>query len=277
MKLIYENEFGACTMTGDGAGAMAITEITGLSYPEQNVTCYTYAGTPGQVVGAVQELARTITIGLDIHKKRLGMDIHAIAKIFSHPGTLTVINKRFAKKISCRFVSFTKKEREDAIVSAVVQLVADNPYFHDTEHMSGQLLKREKLLSSPFTLPCVLSTRALQAVVFVEGDAPSEPVITITATEDAGEDATEIILQNETTGAKLVFSYRLSMGEELVVDIASRTICSNKTENMYPYLLRDSFLNQFTLPCGKNIISCKTAAPVYITLRYDNNYGEAMY
>lgn len=277
MKLIYENEFGTCTMKGSGAGGMAITEVSGLSFPEQNAVCYTYAGTPGQSVGAVQVLARTITIGLDICPKKLGMDIHAIARIFNHPGALTVSHKQMHRRILCRCVSFTKKEREDAIISAVVQLVADNPYFHDTAPREHLLLKFDKHLSSPFTLPCVVSTRKVQASVLVEGDAPSEPVITITATADSTGDAPEIVLKNTTTGAQITLHYGLCKGEELVVDIENRTITSNKTENMYPYLAQDSFLNQFALPQGKSEVFCHTVEPVYVTLRFDNNYGEAMY
>ena len=69
----------------------------------------------------------------------------------------------------------------------------------------------------------------------------------------------------------------LSHGEELTIDIKNRTILSSKTENMYPYLSRETFLNQFTLPCGMSVVSCKTQEPIFATLSYENNYAEAMY
>lgn len=277
MKLIYENEFGTCVMAGGGNGGMRITELTGLSLPERNETCYTYAGVPGQTLGEVQLLARTITINMDILCEKTGMDIHRIAKIFSREGKLTVSHKQIHRTIGCRCISFTKRERSESFISAVVQLVADNPYFHDIAPVRSAIMQKQALLSSPFTLPCAVSSRKVEASVMVTGDAPAEPVITIMGTSDSTLETPEIVIENETTGAKITLSYGLSQGEELVIDIKNRTITSNKTENMYPYLSRDTFLNQFTLPCGLSVVSCKTIEPIYATLSYENNYAEAMY
>lgn len=277
MKLIYENEFGTCVMAGGGNGGMRITELTGLSLPERNETCYTYAGVPGQTLGEVQLLPRTITINMDIICDKTGMDIHRIAKIFSQEGRLTVSHKNLHRTIGCRCISFTKRERSDALISAVVQLVADNPYFHDLQPVRSAIMQKEALLSSTFTLPCAVSSRKVEASVMVTGDAPAEPVITIMGTSDSTLENPEIVIENETTGAKITLSYGLSQGEELTIDIKNRTILSSKTENMYPYLSRDTFLNQFTLPCGLSVVSCKTQEPIYATLSYENNYAEAMY
>jgi len=277
MKLIYENEFGTCVMAGGGNGGMRITEITGLSLPERNETCYTYAGVPGQTLGEVQLLPRTITIHMDIVCERVGMDIHQIAKIFNHEGLLTVSHKSMHRVIRCRCIAFTKQERSDALISVVAQLLADNPYFHDSAPVRCVIMQRKALLSSTFTLPCAVSSRKVEASAMVTGDAPAEPVITIMGTSDTQLENPAIVIENETTGAKITLFYGLSQGEQLVIDIKNRTITSNKTENMYPYLSRDTFLNQFTLPCGLSVVSCKTIEPIYATLSFENNYAEAMY
>ena len=277
MKLIYENEFGTCVMAGGGNGGMRITELTGLSLPERNETCYTYAGVPGQTLGEVQLLARTITIHVDIVCEKTGMDIRRIAKIFGHAGRLTVSHKNLHRVIHCRCISFTKRERSDALISAVVQLLADNPYFHDIAPVSSAIMQKEALLSTPFTLPCMVSSRKVEASVMVTGDAPAEPVITIRGTSDSVLENPEIVIENETTGAKITLFYGLSQGEQLTIDIKNRTILSSKTENMYPYLSQDTFLNQFTLPCGVSVVSCKTIEPIFATISYENNYAEAMY
>lgn len=277
MKLIYENEFGTCVMAGGGNGGMRITELTGLSLPERSETCYTYAGVPGQTLGEVQLLPRTITIHMDIICEKTGMDIHRIARIFSQPGRLTVSHKSMHRAICCRCISFTKQERRDALISAVVQLLADNPYFHDLAPVRRVIMERKALLSSPFTLPCAVSSRTVKTSAMVTGDAPAEPVITLVGTSETTFENPEIVIENETTGAKITLSYGLSQGEELTIDIKNRTILSSKTENMYPYLSRDTFLNQFTLPCGMSVVSCKTKEPIFATLSYENNYAEAMY
>ncbi len=277
MKLIYENEFGACVMAGGGNGGMRITELTGLSLPERNETCYTYAGVPGQTLGEVQLLPRTITIHMDIVCEKTGMDIHQIAKIFGHAGLLTVSHKSMHRVIRCRCISFTKQERSDALISVVVQLLADNPYFHDIAPVRCVIMQRKALLSSPFTLPCMVSSRKVEASVLVTGDAPAEPVITLVGTSETTLENPEIVIENETTGAKITLFYGLSKGEQLTIDIKNRTILSSKTENMYPYLSRDTFLNQFTLPCGLSVVSCKTQEPILATLSFENNYAEAMY
>ncbi len=277
MKLIYENELGSCVMHGGGGKGFCITELSGLGFPECTEAHYTYAGIPGQVTGEIHPLARTITIKVDAGSGMDKQEIYRAAKIFHKAGILSLHHENRHRAISCRCVSFVKKERKEPIVSFVVQLVADNPYFHDLTKQQVQIMEQKNLISSPFFLPAVFSSRTVRGTAIVSGDVEAEPHITLFGLEDCPEDVTGIRLKNETTGAEISLSYGISAGETIVIDIGARTITSDKCENMYPYLSGDSFLNQFTLCAGANVISCHTDVPISAILSFENSYVEAMY
>lgn len=280
MNITFENKFGKITMAGGGqTSAWKIKEITGLGIPEKSYTFNTYAGAAGQELSTVSVLARTITVNVDIDCRKPQPSMSRAARILNADGTLIVHHGTKHRTISCRCVSFTKNEKKTAFFEGVLQFVADNPYFHDCREQKVVISHRVDKLALPFTLPAVFSTRVSEADLVVSGDAASEPVICLVGADPENTDYADnsVTIQNTVTGNFVKLNYKISCGEQVVIDIPNRTITSNMQENMFRYLSDDSFLNQFVLQSGANHVVCTTNVRVNAYCVYQNNYLEAMY
>ncbi|MBR4874659.1 MAG: phage tail family protein [Clostridia bacterium] len=279
MEIIFKNSYGKILMSGKNIlNAWKIREISGLGLPEKSYSYNTFAGVPGQELSQAQVLPRTITIAVDIERNCLS-EISRAARVLLHDGDLIICHKTKQRKIFVRCISFTKQERNDAINRAVVQFVADNPYFTDCEAKCDTVAMRTKNLTSDFTLPKKFSERKSKNILVVSGDSPSEPEIFISCLSDGfavgQENYVEII--NHTTKKSIRLDYELSYGEEIVIDVLNRKITSSTGKNMYAFLSKDSFLSDFYLDVGANEIECVCPFEVTVNAKYKNNYAEAMY
>ena len=279
MEILFKNSHGKILMSGGNIkNAWKIREISGLGLPEKSYSYNTYAGVAGQELSETQVLPRTITIGVDIERNCLS-EISRAAGVLSHDGELVICHKTKQRKIFVRCVSFVKQERNDAINRAVVQFVADNPYFTDSDMKCDTVATRTKNLTSDFTLPKKFSERKSKNILVVSGDERSDPEIYISCLSDGfavgQENYVEII--NHTTKKSIRLDYELSCNEEIVIDIENRKITSSLGKNMYVHLSADSFLSDFYLEPGANEIECICPFEVTVSAGYKNNYREAMY
>lgn len=277
MKLTYENEIGRVVLRGGTDSVYNITEIGGLSIPETMVDFVRYPDTAGQTVTRISVLPRTITIAGDICDKTGKYTSHA-AKVFSRGGTVHVTTNRSTRKINCRCVSFEPSKRRGTFVPFTMQLIADNPYFEDVVESKTYLAKKSKLLASSFSLPAIFSKRTGEAVVINRGDVFCEPVIEISALEEA-KCPKGIVIQNRTTGASLKLTACVLAGECIKVDVENRKVSGSIQGNLIGCLASDTPMSKFLLAEGVNDL-CVTAEDeeqtLFVVCRYRNKYAEAV-
>ena len=158
MTLEYKSKYGILRFTGGKPGGWRITQLKGLEPPEGEYTYHTFSGMHGQTLASVRYLARTVSVKCDIYPGDVSPQKGA--KILSGEGVLTFHIGGRIRKLACRCVSFTKQECKSAVTEAVIQFVADNPFFFGNE-VSQNAAKTVSLLQSPFTLPCLFSNRTM--------------------------------------------------------------------------------------------------------------------
>lgn len=277
MQLIYENELGRISLGGGSDNTFNIIEISGLSFPETNANTVRFSGVPGQTVVSVDVLERTITISGDI-KDKTGMMVQKAATVFSKSGILYVASNSRKRRIASRCTSFNPEKRKGIYVPFTLQLVCDSPYFEDISQTSESVLKKEKLLSSPFILPAMLSKRVTQARIINRGTCENEPVFEITCNEDAAcPDG--IVIKNLTTGKEITLLTDVLKNEIITVDIFKRKISSNIRGNLLGTLSQNSILSNIYLAVGINDIWANAENEpelLSIVCKYRNNYVEAL-
>lgn len=273
MKIIYENERGKVVMYGGGNGIFNIIEIRGLSMPENDIDTVYYPDMAGCIVNKSTSQERVITISGDVHDAT-GKNTTRAMNIISKPGTITIISDGVSRKIFVRCISFETNKRKGTYIPFVLQLMAENPYFHDANKTKTIVSKCEGVLSSPFVLPCELSVRKTEAMIINKGDVSIEPVFIFTSSE--GVVCPEgIVIENLNSGAKIKLNTDIDSGEQIKVDVKNRRITSSSRGNIIFCLDDDTSLSEFFLETGVSnvkISAWNAEGKIYAECIYNNNY-----
>lgn len=277
MKLVYENERGKVTMYGGGKKGINITQITGISLPENDVNTVRYPNVPGQTVTRSTPMERIITISADVQDENKKQILNA-AKVFSVPGTIYITSFGKTKKIKARCISFEPNKSKGNYIPFTVQFCADNPYFEDIYEYKTQICSRKGMLSSPFVLGCKFSERMLRNNVVNSGDVPIEPVFEISSA-DGAVCPEGIIIKNLTNGNTMVLITDVAPGEKITVDVKNRKITSSTRNNIISCLTKDTSLSRFSINAGVSdveIFANNAQGEISALCRHNNNYISAV-
>lgn len=273
MKLVYENERGKIVMGGGSSDGFNITQISGLSIPENDVNTVRYPNIAGQLVTQSTPMERIITISADVFDDNRRILQKAI-KVLTLPGVMTISTSGKMKKINCRCISFEPNKRKGQFIPFTVQFCADYPYFEDLNETKTNISKREGMLKSPFVLECAFSERIRKNNVINHGDIKTEPVVFISSETDTScPEGISVI--NHADGNVITLKTDISAGEVITVDIKSRKITSNKRGNIISCLAEESSLSRFLLDVGVSEI--EVSAPgsdgnIRVVVAHCNNY-----
>ena len=286
IQVILENRHGRLCMGGSSSPQWRITEISGLGLLEKNFSTVTYPGESGQQTLGHTYGPRTISIsGVIMNDGNLQRTLANAIHIFQDDVTVKLQFGERKRKTLCHVAVFENNERNVYLQHFVLQLIADNPFFEDWEDTSVAVYKRENLLKTTFTLPCVFSKRTNEIDVLVTGQENSEPVILIANTaspvnalEESGIELTNTLPGG--TEQRIFLETTTQAGEIITVNIPERTVTSNLRGNLLNTLSNDSFLSDFYLAPGTNRVSVtnyNTFEDISVLCQYNNRYLEAVY
>ncbi len=280
MFIEYKNSLGSVIMQGNSASLLRVSAVEGLGIAQREYTTAVFAGYDGQETVGSRVLPRCITISAEICGKDISAQLHSALRVLSAPGYLYLGDKGAKWRIFCNQTKIPDPVRvlKGRISTLAVQFVCDNPYFQDATETNVALYKRTKELSSPFTLPGVLGTSTTGTELFNKGDISAEPIISIICPM-ALDSAESVVISNLTTGKKLRFSCTPGEGEKIVIDIPNRKIYGSISGNMLGFLSDDSFIGDFVLAPGVNVISAvvgDVASGFTVECTYNNLYYEAV-
>ena len=248
MKLVYENERGKVVMKGGGSDTFNITQIKGISLPENDASTIRYPDVAGQTVIKTSLMERMITISADVRDKNRKHIADALS-IFSSPGAIYITSFGKTKKIYGRCVSFEANKAKGAYIPFTVQFCADNPYFLDIYETKTDICLRNSLLKSPFVLGCRFSERTLKNNVINHGDISVEPVFEISSL-DGISCPSGIVIRNLTNGNTITLNTDILPDEVITVDIKNRKITSSKRGNLISCVAQENSLSRFLLDIG---------------------------
>ncbi len=280
LELRFANELGEVLMTGSDRSSVRIKEIEGLAPPAIEYNAAVYAEYDGQQTISKRASARAITVSLELVSESTAALVRRIMQVFSKTGTLYIKDENLDRRIECSQIQIPDAVRvlKGKILTFAVQFVCANPYFEDRMDSSAKLYKRNKLLSTPFTLPRAFGSIVTGAEVEIMGVIPVEPIITISYPQSLAG-AEYISIQNTTTGKGIVLNYAPVANEVVTIDVKNRAIKSSVAGNIIRYLSDDTFLGDFVLVKGKNVISADMGdigAELIIECRFNNLYQEAI-
>ena len=281
LELLFKNEFGTVTMSGRGDTApLRITAIEGLGLVQREYNAAIYSGYDGQETLDSRAAARCITIALEVMSENITQVARDALRVFSQNGMLYIKNEDLYRRIYCSQVQIPDVTRvlRGQIATLTVQFVCDSPYFEDAADTTVPLYKRTKLLSTPFTLPTMFGEIVLGGNIEIKGTISVEPIITIYY-PTALEGAESIVLTNETTGKRIQLDYAPQADDMVTIDVKNRKIYSTLSGNLINYLTNDSFLGDFVLSRGKNVISLDlgdVTSDFTVECKYNNLYNEAV-
>ena len=280
LTLTYKNELGTVLMQGGGTSSLRITAIEGMGPVTREYNAAVYAGYDGQETLGSRAAARTITIALELTGKNISHEVRKNLDILSQSGMLYIKNEDLDRRIYCSQVQIPDVTRvlKGQIATFAVQFVCDSPYFEDAEDTVVPLYKRTKLLNTPFTLPTTFGEIILGGRIEVNGNISTEPTITMYYPESL-EGVESIILTNDTTGKTIRLDYTPQADDTVTVDIKNRKITSSASGNIINYLTDDSFLGDFVLVRGINVISVNVGditSGFTMECRCNNLYNEAV-
>lgn len=271
-----------------------IREITGLEAVNKTFNVITYSDENGQETQSFVTGSRAITIAGTI--KTSGNNLledlkRSMHRIIHHlPLTLEVHTHRVSRKIQVNQVVYEPKETFGNLFAYfTLQLICDKPWFNDLNPTVIDMSEYIDLIT-PTTggiveLPAVWSTRGTSDMKIINsGDEISRPKISmfaIRALLDAPEGDTHITLRNDSTKQFITLeNYKPAPGETISVDTYERTVTSSINGSIDKWLSDDSFLSDFWLQLGENVLSIEntnTDINLATQLEYENNYAEATY
>ncbi len=280
MFIEYKNSIGSVIMQGNSASLLRVIAAEGLGIAQREYTAAVFADYDGQETVTSRALPRCITLSTEICGKDISAQLHRVLRILSAPGYLYLGDKTANRRIFCSQTKIPDPVRvlKGKISTLAVQFVCDNPYFEDATETCIALYKRTKELSTPFTLPGMTGTTTTGAELFNKGDISAEPIIRIICPM-ALDSAESVVISNLTTGKKLQFSCTPGEGEEIVIDIPNRKIYGSSIGNMLGFLSDDSFLGDFVLAPGGNILTVAVGdvtSGFTVECTYNNLYSEAV-
>lgn len=316
LHITYENEIGRLDFSGgSGKGAWRILEIDGLGLAEKSYQTVTYPGGAGQRTVSETAGARVITIQCDVncihgtYKSTAGNAFEAskALKILNEPGALFIGNGGRNRKIEARCTQAAQGQRYGGYLVFAMQFICDYPYFEDPAVQTIPIFKRENLIgcgvrwflepdasgkdswkSEPlaadaFQLPCIFSRRVSEANILNAGDVEAEPVIRIRMqggeySGESGESGT-LAIHNLTTCQKIELNLAdAGKVSTVTIDIHNRKIFSQDEENLIHYLAPTSFLSDFWLQKGQNLIQVDNylSDSCSVVCEFSNKYVEAV-
>lgn len=281
LTITYSNSNGTVSMQGGGSTSpLRITDIEGLGLTAREYNVAVYSNYDGQNTFSSRAVARTITMAVEACGNGMSDTIRNAINVFSKEGMLRITDEGIDRRIKCNQIQMPDLTRvlKGQISTFAVQFICDAPFFEDAVDTSLPLYGREKLLTSPFSLPCMFGRITAGASIEIVGSMPVEPIISMNCPESLS-DAENITITNETTGKSIILDYAPAAGEEITIDVKNRKIISSLNGNIINYLSADTFLGEFVLICGLNIISVDVGdvtSGFTIGCRYNNLYNEAV-
>lgn len=140
-------------------------------------------------------------------------------------------------------------------------------YWHDVKVSHKNINAKEDLVSGSFILPMVFTRMYFSAEVKNLGDVETEPIITVTALADSGEQVVTVL--NETTGQSIGINHQLANGEVITFDHVEGDITSSISGNIINKLIKTS--DFWALEPGANLISSPNTN-VQINIQHRNRY-----
>lgn len=280
MYMYYENEYGKVNFSFGGNSEINVTAIDGLGIVPKECSCVRFIGEDGQTTVTSSVGARTITISGDI-KLSSPSRLSAVLKTLNFPGYLYMAFKEKRRRIYCNNAVFVENGRNRLFMRFSLQFTADYPYFKDFVPRKQYLYQRIKLIKTNFTMPCMFSRRENRAEVINYSEFACEPVLYIINTETSavsGGSGYEIL--NKTTGQAIKLETTSQEGEIIVVDIPERTVTSNFRGNILTCLSEDTYLSDFWLEPGNNIIEAvnrNSGEQITAACEYSGKYIEAVF
>ena len=280
LKMIYKNELGEVVMHGFGTSELRILGVEGLGLVEREYNAAIFPGYDGQQTLGSRAVARTINILLEAVGRNAESIVRNALKVFGQSGVLYIENGETKRRIGCSqiYIPDVTRVLRNRIASFAVQLICDNPYFEDAEDIAVPLYRREKLLSTPFTLPAVFGRIVMGTDINISGVISVEPVITLYYPE-ALDGKEYVLIANKTTGKSIRLDYKPQSDDTVIVDIKNRTVTSSISGNIINCISDETFLGDFTLDKGYNFITVEAGDidPAFtVECRYNNLYSEAV-
>ena len=283
MRIRFENQYGSFVLSGNGDEIFGVKEIEGLGLPDITLNTVQYAGQEGRETVSATRNYRTITISGDIKWQDKDREVRKAMKILSAPVEVTIYVGNRKRRCSCRCTSFAPPFGKKIYKEFVMQLECDSPYFLDGESTKEKVYHREKYLPLDYgsyfgTGEKVISALVQSNHVSNNGDVRAEPSIYIQNTGGTAASGDGIVIHNETTGQSITLCYQTKKDELVTIDIANRKIYNNSGETLVNYLSDNSYLSDFWLEEGDNLISVETnstAETVVVSCEFYNQYLEA--
>ena len=181
MQIVYKNNLGEVTMTGNSDGMVRICAAEGLGPVIYDYNTVIFSGYDGQETVSRRALPRRITLSLEINMSKTKAAISEILNVLQFSGMLYVIDEKMRRRINCNQTNIPeiKSVIRGEIATFAVQFVCDNPFFEDAEDTVVPLYERKKKLSTPFNLPSAFGEIVLGGSIEVKGIENVEPIITI--------------------------------------------------------------------------------------------------
>ncbi len=281
LTLKYKNSLGTVLMQGGGQDTpLRITGIDGIGLVTREYNTAVYSGYDGQETLDSHALARSITIAVEVVDKDAAQVVRRTLDVLSQGGMLYISDENLDRCIMCNQVHVSEANRvlRGQILTFAVQFICDSPFFEDAYDTVVPLYRRMKLLETPFVLPAMFGEIILGGSIEIKGALSVEPIITIHYPTEL-EGAESIILTNETTGKSVRLDYAPSADETITINIKNRKVTSSVNGNIINYISKDTFLGDFVLVRGLNVISVNVGdvTPEFtIECRYNNLYNEAV-
>ena len=276
-----DSEYKYLHMGGSREHNWRIKSISGIMLPEVSATTSSYIGDLGQRTVKITPRAREIKILGSLvascsNERRFELERASRVLDPREFFTLKINADGKYRRINARCEEFEILNNTKRIVDFSILLVCDNPFFMDYEDIIIPLFKRTDNLQGAVSLPFVFSSKTNRINAINNGDCNVEPLIILNAQSDIDKD---IIITNETTGAKIELLYHLKSGDEVLIDIKNRKITSSLNGNILNYKSKDTILADFYLARGRNVInmeSISVGTNLNCYIKYANMYLEAV-
>ncbi|MBQ7975410.1 MAG: phage tail family protein [Clostridia bacterium] len=279
-RIEYISEGGRVILGGGTNQLFNVTSLSGFEMPPRTSDTIVFAGENGTTQTGKRDLARTLTIAGDVYGD--AKIIEQAIKCFYYDGELFCIFNNVRRKIKCRCSTLDDFEKlgKSGISKFAVQFIADYPYFNDFYDTELPLYRQRNLVTDTFTLPCVFTERISEGDVNNTGDKIIYPTIYITDNSDVSAASGGVLIENETTGAKIELPYyTMVYGETITIDLGRRRLTSSVNGNITNEL-GDSTpdLSRFFLEVGINHLSFtnSTGQVLSAVIKYNPEYYTAV-